>query len=79
MIGNGGKVAPAEDKAAGGGQNGDSSGAGIHSPAAANKSLGDYFHDKRGKLRKAKGLHWVLAALFVVADMAGGTYIQKHV
>jgi hypothetical protein len=33
--------------------------------------MGDYF-EQNGRLRKARGLGWVLAAFFVVADMAGG-------
>lgn len=36
------------------------------------QQLGDYFHDEQGRLRKHKGLGWMLASLFVIADMAGG-------
>lgn len=38
---------------------------------ASSGKMGDYF-EHNGRLRKARGLGWVLAAFFVVADMAGG-------
>uniref|UniRef100_A0A914HP62 Amino acid transporter transmembrane domain-containing protein n=1 Tax=Globodera rostochiensis TaxID=31243 RepID=A0A914HP62_GLORO len=41
------------------------------SPFGSKMDMGDYFV-QNGKLRKARGLGWILAALFVVADMAGG-------
>ena len=34
------------------------------------EQLGDFYLEN-GRLRKTHGLHWVIAALFVVADMAG--------
>lgn len=38
---------------------------------ATKKEMGDYY-EQGGRLRKARGLGWVLAGFFVVADMAGG-------
>jgi len=33
--------------------------------------MGDY-HVHKDRMRKHEGLHWILASLFVFADMAGG-------
>ncbi|KAL3078721.1 hypothetical protein niasHT_029360 [Heterodera trifolii] len=41
------------------------------SPFGSKMDMGDYYVEDN-KLRKARGLGWVMAALFVVADMAGG-------
>lgn len=42
-----------------------------HTNIVGEEFKGDYFLEK-GHLRKAHGLNWFLASLFVVADMAGG-------
>lgn len=34
--------------------------------------MGDYYSKEGGPLQKSHGINWVVASLFVVADMAGG-------
>ncbi|KAI1717414.1 transmembrane amino acid transporter protein domain-containing protein [Ditylenchus destructor] len=43
----------------------------VTTPGNTENGLGDYY-DENGRLRKSTGLGWILAAFFVVADMAGG-------